>query len=160
MPPHPTPLISTWGAIICVALGLGSASQRLRPNPLPWIESRANLVQEKAFSIGIPTNTAEEVHRILDEGTHLVLDARPPELFAMGHLPTSLSFPYALRDQAYQDFAPILTPDQRIIVYCSESTCDEALELGRWLKEMGHENTTLFIGGVAEWMEMGYPLSR
>lgn len=160
MPQSPYPILFTWIVILTVSAVLGTAAQLLRPHPLPWMESRAGRLHKMATELDIPTATPESVQQAIDSGSCLIFDARPPELFAQGHLPTALSFPNADRDRFYQDFAPILTPDQEIVVYCSESACDDALELAKFLRRMGHEHITLFTGGIAEWTDRRFPLAQ
>jgi rhodanese-related sulfurtransferase len=72
-----------------------------------------------------------------------------------GHLPGALSFPYAHRDEAFQEWASILNPEQKVLVYCSGKLCDDGLHLAIFLKGMGIKDVALFVDGLDGWKKAG-----
>jgi rhodanese-related sulfurtransferase len=75
-------------------------------------------------------------------------------------LPGALSLPDAHRDEMYPLLAEMFSPSQRLLVYCSGQTCDESLQLSLYLRDHGHTNLVLYIGGIKEWEAAGGPVER
>jgi rhodanese-related sulfurtransferase len=44
---------------------------------------------------------------------------------------------------------------ENIITYCSNSDCDEGLELALLLRQAGYTRVALFAGGLNEWIAAG-----
>ena len=99
--------------------------------------------------------TAEELRRRLDAGEALLLDVRPAEEYAAGHLPGARSVPW---DQSKQHLDDI--PDDKLVVaYCRGPYCVYADTVLAILAERGWDVARL-EEGVAEWQQAGYPLER
>ena len=87
------------------------------------------------------------------EGVALV-DVRPPDEYAAGHLPGARSLPVArLRQEAVADGV------EPLLVYCRGKYCTTAIEGVRLLARGGREVKRLPFG-VAEWTAAGYALAR
>ena len=82
-----------------------------------------------------------------------VLDVRPPEEFAQGHIPGALNIP--LDDLASQLHA--LPNDQEVIAYCRGPWCVLSFEAVRLLRDAGFEARRL-REGLPEWRYAGHPL--
>ena len=95
---------------------------------------------------------------IAEAGEFLVFDARSPADFDTGHIPGAVSFSFEAREEAYNELAALLQPEQPVLVYCSGPECDDALMLGVFLKNQGSRNVVLFLEGVAGWKAGGLPL--
>lgn len=54
----------------------------------------------------------------------------------------------------------VLSPDDEIVVYCSDAPCIASQTAYTMLKANGFTNVRLFAGGLREWEEAGYPLDR
>jgi rhodanese-related sulfurtransferase len=99
--------------------------------------------------------SVEDVQKIIGEGGWLVFDARLLKEYDAGHLPGALSFPYAHRDEAFQEWASILNSEQKVLVYCSGKLCDDGLHLAIFLKGMGIKDVALFVDGLDGWKKAG-----
>lgn len=88
-----------------------------------------------------------ELEARLEAGA-LLLDVRPAEEYAAGHLPGALSAPLPeLAERMAQ-----LTKEQAIIAYCRGPYCLFALEAVHQLTERGYE-ALHYRGGMAGWLE-------
>ena len=99
--------------------------------------------------------TAEALRRRLEAGEVILLDVRPEEEYAAGHLPGARSVPWDEIEERLAD----LPDDAMIVAYCRGPYCvyaDTALEE---LARRGWRVARL-EEGVAEWQQMGYPLER
>lgn len=146
--------------LLLATLVLGSAAQLLSPNRIPWREDWSNRAQMKAEQAGIAVVDTEQARAIVDEGIALIFDARSQADYDAGHLPGALPFPDAKRAEFYPQYADILTPDQRTMVYCTGKTCDESLDLCLFLVEQGHTNIALYLGGFSDWQEAALPIAQ
>ena len=72
--------------------------------------------------------------------------------FAAAHIPGSLSAgtPAAAME--------LLSPDEEIVVYCTNPDCMASQVLHRALKRAGYTRVSRYPEGVAGWMEAGYDL--
>lgn len=97
--------------------------------------------------------TPRGLRSALRDGTALV-DVRPPDEYAAGHLPGAQSLPLArLRQHGVPDgTAPLL-------LYCRGKYCTTAIEGARLLTRGGRQVRRLPFG-VAEWTAAGYGLER
>lgn len=147
-------------ALLLLSAALGTAAQFFSPRRIPWRENWSDRVQTKALQAGLALAGVDDVRRLLNEPDVLVFDARSLREYESGRIPGALPFPDIQREQYYADYADLLTPDHRALVYCSGRTCDESLRLSLFLVERGHTNVILFVGGFAEWTAAGLPLER
>jgi glyoxylase-like metal-dependent hydrolase (beta-lactamase superfamily II)/rhodanese-related sulfurtransferase len=98
----------------------------------------------------------ERVRRLVDAGA-VIVDVRPIETFAAGHIPGSLSI--QLRDQ-FATWLGWLVEEGRPIVFVLDADQDRA-EVVREALKVGYERLAGEIaGGAAAWEEAGFELGR
>jgi rhodanese-related sulfurtransferase len=68
------------------------------------------------------------------------------------HIPGSLNF------NDYKDAAARLSPDQEIVIYCTNQACPASYRAYYQLLNMGFTKIARFDGGIEEWMEAGLPV--
>jgi rhodanese-related sulfurtransferase len=100
----------------------------------------------------------DEVPQLIVSGGWLV-DARSPELFAMGSIDGALSLPLVEIDAFLPDFLARVAKDQVIIIYCSGFGCPDSFDLGVLLIELGYQDVRVFEGGYPEWRDAGLPVA-
>jgi rhodanese-related sulfurtransferase len=108
----------------------------------------------------MPTVTAEELNRKLEDGESFVLvDALAPMVYAHSHLPGAINLPSSNVDP---DRVARRIPDRRteIVVYCSSEDCDDSHMTAAKLVELGYTNVKHYAGGKNEWRDRGLPLER
>ncbi|MEW5873658.1 MAG: rhodanese-like domain-containing protein [Candidatus Zixiibacteriota bacterium] len=86
------------------------------------------------------------------------LDAREPQDFEAGHIEGSLLLPFDYFDDYWPAVQEKLTPETRIVTYCSGAECELSLFLARHLRSIGYPNVEIFFGGWTIWQEGGQPI--
>jgi rhodanese-related sulfurtransferase len=100
----------------------------------------------------------DEVQQVRASGG-LIIDARSPELFAMGSIDGALSLPMVDIDAVLPEFLADVAKDQLIITYCSGFGCPDSFDLGVLLIESGYQDVRVFEGGYPEWRDAGLPVA-
>ncbi len=98
---------------------------------------------------------ADELLARAREGLVDVLDVRPPEEYAAGHLPGAVNVPLADLEQHLQD----LDPGREVVAYCRGPHCVLAFDAVARLRERGFKATRL-EGGFPEWKQTGLPVEN
>jgi ArsR family transcriptional regulator len=91
--------------------------------------------------------TPRELRRRLRDGDVLVLDVRPPEEFAAGHIPGAVNIP---PDQLRRRLAS-LPRDRDIVAYCRGPFCLFSVEAATRLRARGFRVRRL-AGGLNDWL--------
>jgi ArsR family transcriptional regulator len=99
-----------------------------------------------------PVSRAELAAR-LAKGSVTVLDVRPADEDAAGHIPGALNATLAELDQ----ILPALAPDAEIVAYCRGPYCVYAHQAVTALRKHGLKARRL-EGGLPEWREEGRPV--
>jgi len=95
----------------------------------------------------------EELLERTRQGRVMVLDVRPPEEFAAGHVPGAVNVPLAELEAWLQDS----DPDQEIVAYCRGPYCVLAFDAVAQLRERGLKARRL-QDGFPEWKQAGLPV--
>lgn len=96
----------------------------------------------------------EDLMQAASEGRALVLDVRPAEEYAAGHVPGAISIPL---EQLADRLAEIPT-DTEIVAYCRGRYCVLSYDAVRLLQDSGHE-AALLEDGILEWRRDGLPIT-
>jgi rhodanese-related sulfurtransferase len=147
-------------ALVFLAAVAAGISQAVRPQPLPWRQDWSNFVELNSKGAGVPVVSLDEARRIVESGTHIILDARPPADFAAGHLAGAFSVPSEEMEKYLPAVMPMLTREQAIMTYCSGHECDESLKLSQHLLQNGFTNVVLFVGGFTDWTAAKLPVEK
>lgn len=95
-------------------------------------------------------------HELLErvrEGLVTVLDVRPPEEYAAGHVPGAMNVPLTELEQ----YLEALSPDQEIVAYCRGPHCVLAFDAVAQLRKKGLRARRL-EDGYPEWKTAGFPV--
>ena len=97
---------------------------------------------------------------MIERGEDFVLiDALAPMIYAHSHLPGAINMPpNAVEPIRCAKRMPKL--DTEIVVYCSNSSCEESVVTEQRLRELGYTNVRHYAGGKDEWKKLGLPLER
>lgn len=98
--------------------------------------------------------TRDELHRLATTSAVTVLDVRPSEEYAAGHIPGAVSIPL---DELAARLAE-LPPDGRIVAYCRGAYCVLAHDAVRLLQAHGRDATRL-TDGMLEWRLADLPVA-
>lgn len=99
-----------------------------------------------------PVPRTELLARV-QRGLVTVLDVRPPEEYASGHIPGAINIPLKELEQRLKE----LPPDQQIVAYCRGPYCVLAYEAVAQLREKGFDARRL-EDGFPEWRQAGFPV--
>ncbi|GMQ95858.1 MAG: metalloregulator ArsR/SmtB family transcription factor [Gammaproteobacteria bacterium] len=102
---------------------------------------------------GLEPVPAEELLERARSGLVTVLDVRPSEEFAAGHLPGAFNLPLAQLETCLHQ----LPRDQEIVAYCRGPYCVLAFEAVAKLREKGFQARRL-QDGFPEWKSAGLPV--
>lgn len=103
---------------------------------------------------GIELLTKEElVKRIRRKEDLLVLDVRPTEEYAAGHVPGAVSIPVAELKRRLKE----LPKNKEIVAYCRGAYCAFAPEAARYLDKKGYR-TSVLDSGLPDWEAAGLPI--
>lgn len=97
---------------------------------------------------------ATELARRVDTGEAVILDVRPAEEYAAGHIPGALSVPHDRLAGRLIELVTELPPDAEIVAYCRGRYCVMAPEAVRLLRDHGCSARPL-DGGLLEWRRAG-----
>ncbi|MDA3868432.1 MAG: metalloregulator ArsR/SmtB family transcription factor [Gammaproteobacteria bacterium] len=99
-----------------------------------------------------PVPRAELLNRVRD-GLATVLDVRPPEEYAAGHLPGAVNIPLAELERRLEE----LNQDQEIVAYCRGPHCVLAFDAVARLRQQGLKARRM-EDGYPEWKAEGLPV--
>lgn len=99
-----------------------------------------------------PVPAAELLERVR-AGIVSVLDVRPPEEFAAGHLPGAVNVPLDQLEARLKE----LPPGEEVVAYCRGPYCVLAFEAVARLREQGYRARRL-EAGLPEWRLAGHPV--
>jgi ArsR family transcriptional regulator len=97
--------------------------------------------------------TRKQLVKMIREGAVTVLDVRPPDEFALGHVPSAVNIPLrALKERLSE-----INPDREIVAYCRGEYCVLSFEAVALLRARGFRVRRL-EEGLPEWRAAGLPI--
>jgi rhodanese-related sulfurtransferase/DNA-binding transcriptional ArsR family regulator len=96
----------------------------------------------------------ETVNHRVQAGEVIVLDVRPPDEYAAGHIPGAVSLPIEELEQRLQE----LPTGREIVAYCRGPYCLFSRQAVERLRDHGLRAYRM-EEGVAEWEERGFPVA-
>lgn len=96
---------------------------------------------------------AQELVKRVRQGLVTVLDVRPPEEYAAGHVRGAINIPLAELEEHLAAFQP----DQEVVAYCRGPHCILAFDAVAKLREQGISARRL-EDGYPEWKQAGLPV--
>ena len=101
--------------------------------------------------------TVDDVKKRLDKGDKLTLvDVREESEYAKDHLPGAIHLGKGIIERDIEEKVPDM--DAEIILYCGGGF-RSALSADN-LQKMGYKNVISMDGGIREWREKSYPLTK
>jgi rhodanese-related sulfurtransferase len=87
-----------------------------------------------------------------------VVEALGPIYYDDAHLPGAINIPHDRVDALAASLLP--DKDARIVVYCSNTACQNSVVASRRLVELGYRNVYEYVDGKQDWVEAGLPIER
>jgi rhodanese-related sulfurtransferase len=97
----------------------------------------------------------EELLRRVRDGLVTVIDVRPPQEYAAGHIPGAVNVPLDTLENELKD----LNTDQEIVAYCRGPHCVLAYDAVEQLRKRGLKARRL-EDGFPEWKLAGLPIEQ
>lgn len=105
-----------------------------------------------------PIPRTELLERVRD-GLVTVIDVRPPEEYAAGHVPGAVNVPLQELEDRLEEFSNLEGEDREIIAYCRGPHCVLAFDAVASLREKGMKARRL-EDGYPEWKTAGLPVEE
>ena len=97
----------------------------------------------------------EELIARVKQGLVTVIDVRPSEEFAAGHVPGAINIPPVELEQRLLE----LDPNQEVVAYCRGAHCILSFDAVEKLRQQGVKANRL-EDGFPEWKSAGYPVEQ
>ena len=108
----------------------------------------------------MPTVTAitrQDLEARLAAGDEIVIvEALGPMYFDDAHLPGARNLPHDRVDELAATVVP--DKDAFVVVYCSNTACQNSVVASRRLVELGYTNVHEYVEGKQDWIEAGLPV--
>ncbi|MBW1980058.1 MAG: rhodanese-like domain-containing protein [Deltaproteobacteria bacterium] len=157
----PTPwLRASWQALLLVVLATAVAllTNQLRSDQLPLVADwspAARLLDEAGDSLII---SLDEAIALFDTQEALFLDARPPDVYELGHILGARNLPWEDFETYYQRVMKDVPQEAQIITYCDGEGCSLSKELALALIANGYQNVRVLVNGWSHWQEQQLPV--
>ncbi|MGH2755697.1 MAG: ArsR/SmtB family transcription factor [Actinomycetota bacterium] len=103
---------------------------------------------------GVELLTKEDLAKRIRRKENLtVLDVRPAEEYAAGHVPGAVSIPVAELKRRLKE----IPKDKEVVAYCRGEFCAFAPEAARYLDKKGYR-TSILDAGLPDWKAAGLPI--
>ena len=100
----------------------------------------------------------EEAYGLFEEGRAIFVDARAPEVFALGHVEGAINAPPGGDDLAGLSW--LADADTYVICYAAQKSQRQAGVVADKLLEMGCEKVFVMMDGFDAWTSRGYPVEQ
>lgn len=137
--------------LLGITLLLAAGVNLLHPNRIPWVGDWGAHVEARTVKEGVALAQLSDVLNSLRGGLHLLVDARPAEAHAHGHIQGALSVPFEALDSSRAVPPEVLNSALPLIVYGSGPERDDGLMLAMHLRGLGCTDVSLFVGGIELW---------
>lgn len=132
-------------------LGLLTALRRTAERHVAEVDRLARSYFQKKDSLEAVSR--DDLMARMDEGLVTILDVRPPEEYASGHLPGSVNIPLKELKRRLSE----LPEGNEIVAYCRGPYCMLAYEAVAALRDRGRSARRM-EGGFPEWRAAGLPV--
>lgn len=91
-----------------------------------------------------------------DADQYLLVDARPIDLYDMGHIPGAVS----IQEEDVETLADKYDRDMKIITYCSCTLCKDSIMAAIQFIKMGYKHVYDYGPGLIDWIWHEYPVEK
>ena len=99
----------------------------------------------------------EDAHDLFADGRAIFIDARAPEVYALGHIEGAINAPPGSPELAGLSW--LADADTYVICYAAEKSQRQAGVAADKIIEMGCEKVYVLLGGFEIWGEQGFPVN-
>jgi rhodanese-related sulfurtransferase len=138
--------------LLAIAAFLAITANAVSPRGLSWSRPLGRGIGAQVADAGLVPVELKTVRGIVGDRSYRLIDARPPEEFAIGRIPGAVNIPW---NPDAQLPSTLKDSDKRIIVYCDNEFCEQSLRLGEQLRKLGCRNIAVFVDGYEAWWNAG-----
>jgi rhodanese-related sulfurtransferase len=150
-------MVARLSVLLAVAIVLGSAANAISPRGLSWIRPLGKDQRARIVDAGLTPVSPKALEQNRPSILFRIVDARPREEYRIGRLPGAYSCPWRELEAGTATPPPQGGP---IVVYCSNEFCDDALNLGRWLRDRGYKDVGVLLDGYDAWWNARRPVEQ
>lgn len=111
-----------------------------------------------------PVKIKHDFAKQLFDRKAVFIDGRPAHEFDEGHIAGAINIPYesmmGKTPEEKKQLVKDINPNAVIITYCSGEKCDISIDVAYELFDLGYKNLNIYLGGLEEWVEKGYPTEK
>ncbi len=111
-----------------------------------------------------PVKIKHDFAKQLFDRKAVFIDGRPAHEFAQGHIEGAINIPYesmmGKTPEEKKQLVKDINQNAVIITYCSGEKCDISIDVAYELFDLGYRNLNIYLGGLEEWVEKGYPTEK
>ena len=137
--------------LIGIAVLFAGLVNLIHPNRIPWVEDWGHRVEAQAVSEKVALVQLSGLLDFLREDSRLLVDARPAEEYARGHIPSAISLPFESMAMVPEVITQVLASEKPPIFYCSGIECEDSLLVALELRKLGRSDVAVFVGGIELW---------
>lgn len=144
--------------LVAVGVAVGLTFNAVSPQGVPVAGGQEQRLEKD----GIHKFTLEELRAAAQKPGTVILDARDPEEYQLGHIPGALNLPADTFITAYPPLAKTLAGAKSIITYCSGPGCLKSEIVAKKLVEeegMKDGRVGMFEAGFPAWMRAKLPIA-
>jgi rhodanese-related sulfurtransferase len=110
--------------------------------------------------VNIPVDATK---KFFDEGA-MFIDGREPAEYAQGHIKGAINIPYKefkdLSNEKKLEKMKDISMNKTIVSYCGGGECEISIDNAYEFAKIGYEDVNIYLGGLLEWKEKGFPLNN
>ena len=144
-------------AIVLGSAALGILVNHFSPRGIP-VFGKGEEVQ-LPLPPGVEAMTVEGAHAAWEAESALLVDARVPEEYHVGHVPGALNLPPGEFEIRYPDLADQVESFSTVIIYCGGVECGDSVLLAERVREVYQGAVFVVEKGWAAWVTAGYPVT-
>jgi rhodanese-related sulfurtransferase len=111
-----------------------------------------------------PVKISGDFAKQLFDRKAVFVDGRPAEEFAVEHIPGAINIPYVeiatKTPEEKKQLVKDINPNAVVVTYCSGKKCDISIDVAYELFDLGYTSVNIYLGGLEEWKEKGFPTEK
>lgn len=112
----------------------------------------------------VPIKISGDFAKQLYDRKAVFVDGRPAEEFAQEHIPGAINIPYLeiaqKTPEEKKQMVKDINPNAVVVTYCSGTKCDISIDVAYELYDLGYTSVNIYLGGLEEWKEKGFPTEK
>jgi rhodanese-related sulfurtransferase len=143
--------------VLMFSTGLAFTVNALRSQGLPLVAPFPPEYQCPSLTpAGRPLKVAQALKSNIPGQKDVVfVDARPRELFEIGHIKGAIDVPYSFIEPTPKEIIDRLKRFRTVIIYCNTKDSEESKLMAGELSQAGVERVFYLEGGFLEWVRQG-----